>query len=137
MVKIMIDARRLNKKIKNLDNCSTVQDKILYSWSLKTESLLLNRIIKDYNYCFVTIKCHNECLDHHNDLIIPFEKLDKIYSLPSQFLDEYIKLLWSNGYVVSFDGDDKITDVDDFSIVPDGSTTVKEYSKSIALKLTW
>jgi len=132
----MIDARRLNKKINNLDNCSNVQDKILYSWSLKTESLILNRIIDDFDNCTITIKCHNEYLDHFHDLIIPFGKLDKIYSAPSQFLGEYIKLLWSNGYVVSIVGDD-ITMIDRFSNVSYGSTILKEYTNGVAIKLTW
>lgn len=134
---MMIDARRLNKKINNLDNCSTVQDKILYSWSLKTESLILNRIIEDYDSCNVTIKCHNTYLDHFNDLIIPFDKLNNMYAKPSQFVEEFLKLLWSNGYVVSFVGDSKITDVDTYSNVPYGETFEIEYMKHITLKLTW
>lgn len=134
---MMIDARRLNKKINNLDNCSNIQDKILYSWSLKTEALILNRIIDDYNSCNITIKCHNEYLDHFYDLIIPYDKVDKIYKLPSQFVGEFIKLLWSNGYVVSFVGDDLITDVDMYSNVPYGDGIKTEYAKNITLQLTW
>ena len=140
---MMIDARRLNKKIRNLDDCFTIQDKILYSWSLKTEALMLNRIIDDYNSCNITIKCRNALRNHEYDLIIPFDELDKIYEQPSQFLEEYIKLLWSNGYVVSFNGDYLITDVDIYDIIEHGNAftdsyeTVKEYCKSVALKLTW
>jgi hypothetical protein len=140
---MMIDARRLNKKIVTLNNCSNIQDKILYSLSLKTEALILNRIVNDYDSCIISIKCHNELRNHDYDLIIPFEKLDKIYSLPSVFLDEFIKLLWSNGYVVSFVGGDLITDVDIYGYneygieFTDSYKTVKEYYKSVALKLTW